>query len=66
MLWRTGIDIPPRTKIGYGFYIAHGQSIVVNPLTVIGDDAIVADVPAKVWNFNTPGRYIGNKYESKT
>ncbi|QJT36863.1 transferase [Aeromonas media] len=31
----------------------------------IPDDAIVAGVLAKVLNFNTPGRYIGNKYESK-
>lgn len=120
-IWKTGIDIPPRTKIGYGFYIGHGQSIVVNPLTQIGnncnisqfvsigsndgvgaiigndvyigpnvcivesvkigdrvtigagavvtrdipDGATVAGVPAKVLNFNMPGRYISNKYEAK-
>ncbi|MCU8088313.1 MULTISPECIES: serine O-acetyltransferase [unclassified Shewanella] len=118
LIWKTGIDIPPGTKIGYGFYIGHAQSIVVSPLTTIGnncnisqfvsigsnhgvgatignnvyigpnvcivedvkignrvtigagavvsrdipDDATVAGVPAKVLNFNKPGRYISNIY----
>lgn len=121
LMWSTGIDIPPNTKIGYGLYLGHGQSIIINPLTVIGnncnisqfvsigsnhatgaiigdnvyigpnvcivedvkigngvtigagavvtsnipDDATAAGVPAKILNFNNPGRYIGNKYETK-
>ena len=32
------LDIPPTTKIGYGFYIGHGFSIVVNTTAVIGNN----------------------------
>ncbi|MEQ5149043.1 DapH/DapD/GlmU-related protein [Providencia stuartii] len=32
------LDIPRNAKIGYGLYIGHGGSIVVNPTTVIGDN----------------------------
>lgn len=29
----------------------------------IPDNATVAGVPAKVLNYNNPGRFIGNRYE---
>lgn len=33
------VQIPPKTKIGYGLYIGHGGGgIVVNPTTVIGNN----------------------------
>ena len=35
---KTGIQIPPSTKIGRGFYIGHYGSIVINPGVVIGDN----------------------------
>lgn len=114
------IDIPPTTKIGYGFYIGHGVCIVVNSGTVIGNnvnisqflnigtnhetpaiigdnvyigpmvcvvedvnignnatigagavvtrdvpkDCTVAGCPARVLNYNHPGIYIGNRWQS--
>lgn len=117
MIWKTGIDIPPDTKIGKGFYIGHPQSVVVNPTCIIGencnisqfvtigsnhgkaakignevyigpnvcivedvvigdrvtigagsvvvkdvpDDATVVGNPARIINFNNPGRFIINK-----
>ncbi len=46
---RTGIQIPPSTKIGRGFRIVHFGHIIVNPGAVIGD------------NFNiSQGALIGN------
>lgn len=32
------LNIPANTKIGYGLYIGHGQCIVVNPTTQIGNN----------------------------
>lgn len=112
------IQIPPRTKVGYGFYIGHGICIVVSAGTIIGNNvnlsqflnigtnhntpatigdnvyigpqvcivenvkihdnatigagaivtkdvpanATVAGVPAKVLNYNNPGRYVNRRY----
>ena len=43
LLWKLNrtkkrIQIPRRTKIGYGLYIAHEGPIVVNPEAVIGNN----------------------------
>ena len=42
ILWKLGnhqqIQILRKTKIGYGLYISHGGSVVVNPSTVIGNN----------------------------
>lgn len=48
-MYRTSIQIPYTTKIGRGFRIIHFGTIVINPLTIIGD------------NFNiSQGVLIGN------
>lgn len=116
---KYGIQIPIKTKIGYGLYIGHGIGIVINPLTVIGNncnisqfltigsnkgtpaiignnvyigpnvcivenvhignnvsigagavvtkdipnDATAASVPAKILNYNNPGRFVGHRWE---
>lgn len=112
------IDIPTKTKVGYGFYIGHGMCIVINSGTIIGNNvnisqftnigtnnetpAIIGDnvwlgptvcvvenvnihtnasvgagavvikdvpangtvagVPAKILNFDNPGRFIKNRW----
>lgn len=35
---KYGLDIPPGTTIGCGFYIGHGISIVINHTAVIGNN----------------------------
>ena len=35
--WLIGIEIPDCTKIGKGFKVFHGQSLVINKETIIGD-----------------------------
>ncbi len=121
MHWRLsrkyGIQIPIKTKIGYGFYIGHGVGIIVNENAEIGDNcnisqfttigahgkaatignnvyigpsvcivndvnignlvsigagavvtkdipdyATAAGVPAKILNFENPGRYVNNRF----
>ena len=49
--FRTGIQIPPQTKIGRGLRLLHFGNIVVNPDAIIGD------------NFNiAQGCLIGNSF----
>lgn len=59
LIWKTGIDIPPRTEIGCGFYIGHGQSIVVNPLTKIGNNCNISQFVSIGSNHGT-GAMIGD------
>lgn len=35
---RYGIEIPWRTKIGYGLFLSHGVGIIINETTVIGNN----------------------------
>ncbi len=36
MSYKTHIQIPPRTKIGEGFYIGHTGRVIINPDAVLG------------------------------
>lgn len=119
---RTGIQIGRHATIGYGFYIGHGDSVIISSYTTIGnncnvsqflsigtneehgaiigdnvyigpnvcivedpvignnvtigagsvvtkdipDNATAVGCPAKVINYNNPGRYIGNRWTQKT
>jgi serine O-acetyltransferase len=118
---KYGLQIHPKTEIGYGLYIGHGIGIVINSRVKIGnncnisqfttigtnhnkgaiigdnvwigpgvciveevkvgnnasigagsvvvkdvpENATVAGVPAKVLNYNNPGRYINKRWERK-
>lgn len=42
-MYRTGIQIPVGTKIGRGFRIVHFGTIVINPMTVIGNNFNIAE-----------------------
>ena len=35
---KYGLQIPPKTAIGYGLYIGHGFGTIVNPTAVIGNN----------------------------
>lgn len=35
---KYGLQINPKTKIGYGLYIGHGIGIVINPTAIIGNN----------------------------
>ena len=35
---KYALDIPPSTKIGYGLYLGHGMSIVVNRTAILGNN----------------------------
>lgn len=37
-----GLQIPPKTKIGWGLYIAHGINIVINETAVIGNNCNIS------------------------
>jgi len=39
--WILGIELPARTVVGPGLRIYHGQSLVVNPKTVIGRNCVL-------------------------
>ena len=39
--WVLGIDIDDTTKIGFGFNVYHGQSLIINSATIIGKNVIV-------------------------
>lgn len=39
--WVLGIDIDDTTKIGIGFNVYHGQSLIINRGTIIGKNVIV-------------------------
>ncbi|MFV5693016.1 serine O-acetyltransferase [Flavobacterium sp. LT1R49] len=39
--WVLGIDIDDTTKIGFGFNVYHGQSLIINSGTIIGRNVII-------------------------
>lgn len=60
------IDIPPTTKIGFGFYIGHGMCIVINPGTIIGNNVNVSQFLNIGTNHNTPAIIGDNVYIGPT
>ena len=59
---KYGIQIPRDTKIGYGLYIGHGVSIVVNPKTVIGNNVNISQCTTIGSNKGTPATIGDNVY----
>lgn len=53
------LDIPADTNIGYGLYIAHGQSIVINPAAVIGNNVILSQFTT-IGSNHSKGAIIGD------
>lgn len=53
------INIPPKTRIGYGFDIGHGLSMVINGGTIIGNNVNISHFVSIGTNHNTPA-IIGN------
>lgn len=39
--WILGIDIDDSTKIGFGFNVYHGQSLIINRQTIIGKNVTI-------------------------
>lgn len=61
---KNTIKLSPRTKIGYGLYIGHGGSIVVNPTAIIGNNVNISQFVTIGSNYNKAARigdftYIG-------
>jgi serine O-acetyltransferase len=59
---KSGIQIPPGTKIGYGLYLGHQMSIVVHPFTVIGDNCNLSQFTTIGSGKNTPAKIGNNVY----
>lgn len=59
---KYGIQIPPTTKIGPGFYIGHGIGIVINPLTVIGKNCNISQFLTIGSNKRSPATIGDNVY----
>lgn len=59
---KYGIQIPRACKIGYGLYIAHGISIVINKGTVIGNNVVISHFNAIGTNKGTPAVIGDNVY----
>jgi putative colanic acid biosynthesis acetyltransferase WcaB len=41
VIWILGVEIPPSISIGSGLQLFHGQSLVINPGTVIGANCVL-------------------------
>ncbi len=59
LIWKTGINIPPNTRIGKGLYLGHGQGIVINSGTIIGDNCNISHFVSIGTNLDRPAT-IGN------
>lgn len=57
-----GVSIPYNAKIGYGLYIGHAISIVVNGGTVIGNNVNLSQMVNIGTNHNTPAIVGNNVY----
>lgn len=59
---KYGIQISPKMKLGNGLYIGHGVAIIINPLTVIGDNCNISQCITIGTNHNTPAVIGDNVY----
>ena len=59
---KYNIQIPIRTKIGYGLYIGHGVGIVINGDTVIGNNVNLSQFLSIGTNHKTPAIIGDNVY----
>lgn len=59
---KYGLDIPRTTKIGYGLYIGHGLGVVINPLTIIGNNCNISQFLSIGSNHGTPAIIGDNVY----
>lgn len=59
---KVNIDIPPSTKIGYGFYTGHNMCMVVNGGTIIGNNVNLSQFLNIGTNHNTPAIIGDNVY----
>ena len=56
------VQIPPMTKVGYGFHLSHGIAIVVNSGTIIGNNVNLSQFVNIGTNNNTPAIIGDNTY----
>ena len=59
---KFGIQIPTATNIGYGLYIGHGLSLVVNPTTEIGNNCNLSQFVTIGSNYNSAAIIGDNVY----
>lgn len=57
---KFGLDIPPDTRIGYGFYLGHGFSIVINHTAVIGNNVNISQC-STIGSNNNHAAIIGDR-----
>lgn len=55
--YKYGIEIPPETKIGKGFYIGHIGAITINPRAIIGENVNI--LKGVLIGYNPRGKYKG-------
>ena len=59
---RTSVQIPSSTKVGYGFYIGHKTSIIINHNTIIGNNVNVSQFCNIGSNYDKPAFICDNVY----
>lgn len=58
----ANVDIPYKTKVGYGFYIGHGICMVINGGTIIGNNVNLSQFLNIGKNHNSPAKIGNNVY----
>jgi len=59
---KANIYLPPMTRIGYGFDIGHGMSMVINGGTIIGNNVCLSHFVSIGTNHDTPAIICDNVY----